>query len=547
VHGKSFLNFVIATNDTAFSELSRLAHKNKYMVVGKAQSLSKLKDIAIELIALEKARKEEGIVIRDKIALRELDSRIISFKQVLSNELEWIFGSSVWSYQQKELSRQPLSSVASFVAKIIFSKAPKIINELINKAKPSGSANAGIKKLLKAMSEFADQPALNLPEKTFPAEKGLYFSSLANFGLHIKNSEGDFKFVMPSANKPELKELFEDTLDFISDSNGIIRTSDLVELWSKEPYGLAKGVIPIWLLALLQANSHQLAFYDFNGVTSKSTFINGADEEFAMKLLQQPELIGIQYVKIDHSTTNYLNELAEPFKNEIDDISPLTIAQTLVAFYSKLSPWTRNTRTLSKKLLKFKDETKLASDPNDYLLNKLPTVFGKNISIDEIKSTDISDIKEQLEKAHEKELLKFESRIREYITFSKVLMKNCKKVATFTTNPKVETFALRLSEFDSNKKWVSAIISLLSGKAERNWDDNAISKANSELIDIIMRFKQDLLLSDFGDIEYKVVNKKYQGELRDVSKSISKLDKAEQQAVLLTMLENLMEVKELYT
>jgi energy-coupling factor transporter ATP-binding protein EcfA2 len=541
VHGKSFLNFVIPTNDTALSQLSKLASDNKYMVVGKTQSLSKLKDIAIELIALEKARKEEDIVIRDKIALRELDSRIVSFKQTLSNELERVFASSTWSYQHKKLSNQPLSSVASLVANVIFSKAPKIINELINKAKPSGSANAGIRKLLKAMSEYADKPGLNLPEKTFPAEKGLYFSSLANFGLHIQNNEGGYKFDMPSNDKPELKELFEASLDYISDSSGIIRVSELVDLWSKEPYGLAKGVIPIWLLALLQANNHQLAFYDFNGVTSKSTFIDGADEEFAMKILQQPELIGIQYVKIDHSTTNYLNEIAEPFKNDIDEVSPLAIAQALVVFYSKLSPWTRNTRTLSKELLKFKDETKVASDPNDYLLNKLPKVFGKNKFIDDIKSIDIRSIKEQLEKAHEKELLKFESRIREYITFSGSLVKNCKKVAAFTTNPKVETFALRLSEFSSNNKWVSAIISLLSGKAERNWDDHAVSKANSELIGIITRFKHDLLLSDFGDIEYKAVNRKYQGELKSVSNSISKLDKAEKQAVLLTILEDLME------
>ena len=96
------------------------------------------------------------MVIRDKIALRELDSRIISFKQALTNELEKVFVSSSWSYQHKKLSKQPLSSIASLVANIIFSKAPKIINELINKAKPSGSANAGIRKLLKAMSEYAN-------------------------------------------------------------------------------------------------------------------------------------------------------------------------------------------------------------------------------------------------------------------------------------------------------------------------------------------------------------------------------------------------------
>ncbi len=116
-------------------------------------------------------------------------------------------------------------------------------------------------------------------------------------------------------------------------------------------------------------------------------------------------------------------------------------------------------------------------------------------------------------------------------------------MATFTKDPKVQTFALRLSEFDpNNNKWVSAIISLLSGKAERNWDDNAISKANSELIEIILRYKQDILLSDFGDIVYKNVSNEFQSVIKNANNSISKLDKAEKQAVLLTMLEDLMEV-----
>jgi len=539
VHGKSFLNFVIPVNENAYSDLSNL--ENKYIVIGKPNSIKNLKDTAIELIALEQTKKEGGQIVRDKIARRELDSRIFSFKQALSNELDRTFSSTTWLYQGEKLASLPLSSVASFVANKVFFKAPKIINELINKAKPSGSANSGIKKLLESMAEHSAEAALNLPEKTFPAEKGLYYSSLESFGLHVPDGEGKYKFVMPSNENPKLKELFEITINLIIKKNEIIKTSEIVELWSKEPYGLAKGVIPIWLLALFQANSNKLAFYDFNGVSNKSIFINGADEEFSKKLFQQPELIGIRYVEIGHSTTNYLNEISQPFKCDVDEITPLAVAQALVAFYSKLSPWTRNTRSLSKELLKFKDITKVASDPNKYLLNELPKVFGKNKSMDDIKSIDVTRIKEQLENAHDEELLKFRSRIEGYITFSGKLVKNCKKVATFTKNPKVQTFALRLSEFNpNNNKWVSAIISLLSGKAERNWDDNAISKANSELIEIIIRYKQDLLLSDFGDIEYKAVNKKYKGELKEVSNSISNLDKAEQQAVLLTMLEDLM-------
>ncbi|WP_371187830.1 hypothetical protein [Thalassotalea maritima] len=542
-HGKLFLNFVLAVTDKAYDELVKEAASNKCVVIGKYSTINRLKDISIELIALEKAKKEEASVVRDKIALKELDSRIIAFKQQLSHELDRAFANADWSYLNNKLTKQPVSSIASLVANKIFNKSPIIINELINKNKPSGSANAALKKLLRAMSENADEPNLALPEKTFPAEKGLYFSALSNFGLHVPDLEnnGLYKFVMPSDKQSRLLELFETTLSYITEKNGIVKVSDIFELWQKEPFGISKGVIPVWLLAFLQANDHHLAFYDYNGVTSKPTFIDGADEEFAMKLFKQPHLIGVQVVKLDLSTTGYLNEISSALELPEKDRTPLIIAQTLVAFYAELSPWTRNTRTLDKVLLKFKDETKVASDPNDYLFNKLPAIFGKNTKLSDIKSDDFSNIFEQLKKAHEKELLKFESRIKEYIAFNQHLVKNCKKVATFTTHSKVQTFALRLSEFASSNNWVSAIISLLSGKSERNWDDNAISKANSELIEIIERFKKDLYLSDFGDIDYKNVKKDFNKQFNEIDSKLSSLEIKEKKAILMTMLDELME------
>jgi hypothetical protein len=545
-HGKAFLNFVLPVNEKAYDELVKVASTNKTIVIGKLASINRLKDISIELIALERAKKEKSIVVRDKIALKEINSRIIAFRQQLSYELDKAFSIATWLYLGSELQHQPLSSIASLVADKIFNKCPIIINELINKSKPSGSANAALKKLLKAMAEFAEQPILALPEKTFPAEKGLYYSTLSNLGLHKQDpkNNGFYQFVVPPKENERLYALFESTFEFIANKASIVKVSSITELWSTEPFGIAKGVIPIWLLAFLQAHRDNLAFYDFNDVTSKPIFIDGVDEEFAMKLLQQPDLIGVQIVNIDHDTTSYLNEIATALNLSNGELTPLTIARELVAFYYKLSPWTKNTKLLDKKALKFKEVTKSASDPNDYLFVKLPSIFGKDKQLIELKSDDFISLFEELNKAHEKELLKFETRIKEYITFNQYLFKNCQRVASFTTHPKVATFALRLSEFASSNNWVSSIISLLSGKAERNWDDNAFAKANSELIEIIERFKRDLYLSDFGDINYKNVSNDYKDQIEVIDGCINKLEPKEKKAILMTMLDKLMETEE---
>ena len=535
--GSAFISFIIPTNEDAFIRLRKQENKLVNMVIGQAGPLTQLSEAAIELIALEKIQKEEGDIVHDKIAQQELDSRINMFKQQVADEQDRVFNNAQWSYQGDEFTKQPLSSIASLIAKDTYSKAPVIINELVNRAKPSGSANAAIRKLLVAMAENWDSKNLALPENSFPAEKGLYFSCVSNKGLHVQLSDGSFQFVMPSDDNEALQALFSSAFEYISHKGGIVRLSEITDIWSKKPFGLSKGIIPIWLMAFILSQTSTFAFYDFDENSDRPMFINGPDEEFALKSLQLPDKVGIQFVKVDLATTTYLNEIAHPIKDELQEISPLTIAQTYVTRYSELSTWTKNTKKLTKTVLAFRDKTRTASDPNEYLFKSFPTIF--KTTTDKITKEDISSVLEQLSSAHDDMLKAFRARITSFIPLTDKLVGQCKRVAKFTADHKLKTFAIRLSEFASNEQWVSSLISLLSGIAERNWDDNAIAKANSELLQIIERFKVASYFADFGDIDFPKVKNKYKKELGNISSSLMKLKRDEQTAVLMTILDQM--------
>jgi hypothetical protein len=109
----------------------------------------------------------------------------------------------------------------------------------------------------------------------------------------------------------------------------------------------------------------------------------------------------------------------------------------------------------------------------------------------------------------------------------------------FTSDAKLQTFAQRLAEFASNNNWISNIISLLSGKAERNWDDNAINKAKVELTGIIERFKLANFQASFKSLEYKSINEDYKSQIRNVENSLSTLEEHERIAVLMTLLDEM--------
>ena len=59
---------------------------------------------------------------------------------------------------------------------------------------------------------------------------------------------------------------------------------------------------------------------------------------------------------------------------------------------------------------------------------------------------------------------------------------------------------------------------------------------------IIERFKKDLYLSDFGDIDYKNIKKNFKQQLKDIDQKIDQLEIKEKKAILMTMLDDLMEV-----
>jgi hypothetical protein len=248
--------------------------------------------------------------------------------------------------------------------------------------------------------------------------------------------------------------------------------------------------------------------------------------------------VGVQLVKVDHEKTAYLNELAIALPNFSGDPTPLAIAQEYVTLFAGLSTWTRNTKSLSETAKDFILYSKTASDPHDYLFDKVTSLFTKKSIID-IKSNDIKNILNEITNSHKEMVKAFKTEITSYLPIDEFLLKQCKNVAGFTSDAKLQTFAQRLGEFASNNNWIPNIISLLSGKAERNWDDNAINKAKAELIGVIERFKLANYQASFKALEYKSIRKDYKTQISNVESSLSTLEEHERRAVLMALLDEM--------
>jgi hypothetical protein len=170
-------------------------------------------------------------------------------------------------------------------------------------------------------------------------------------------------------------------------------------------------------------------------------------------------------------------------------------------------------------------------------MDDIPKLFNdNNVAIDVEK---ISEVINELRKAHVDMVNAYKKRITSFFELDGHLHTRCNDVAEYTSDYKLETFALRLAEFASNEKWVSSIISLLSGVAERNWNDMALEKANSELVQMIDKFKTASHYAVLGDLTSEKIDTQYNKEIDSVVKALGSHEKAKQRAILLRVLESL--------
>ncbi|ELA9593020.1 hypothetical protein JL830_09425 [Vibrio parahaemolyticus] len=555
LNSTEFSVFVLLTSGD--SDIAGILSKEypEYVFGIAPNSIIKLKTIINDLICLDNIARHNPNIQHDRIARRELESRISLSKVAFDNIYSDLFENASWFKKGEEIEGKRLSTVVSQVAFDLYPGCPRLYNELINRAKPSGTAVSARKKLmLKMVDDYFER---DLAIKGTPPEMAMYKSCLQNLGLHLERDHEDFDFVMPFVDNnatEEIKEnqkkvniLWENAFDLIKERSdaGVVPLSNIVDLWSNIPYGLTNGLIPIWILSLILAQRDSLAFYD-KDVTNKFIYITGPDEEFVNKLIKEPQNVGVRYFEDNGTKRSYIESLCRIINRQDTTKTTLYAAQGLVSFVANLSGWVKNTHQLSTEAREFRFQALKANDPNKFLLEDLPSIFGTK-NDDELVDA-ITKVCDELKSAHRKMLVDFRGRIQTLFNgpVNAAFLERVSSVENYTADSGLKIFARRLSEFTSRDtdEWTSNMISFLSGKAERNWNDSAVEKANSELVVYVERFKlAEYFAENIGKVETSLEQKDHKDEIKKIEQLFTGVSIQEKKVILMKSLEVLLEGK----
>ncbi len=461
-----------------------------------------LLSFAKDRTALTYILKNNREIQRDKIARREVNDRLEAVSHQIEQEVWLLLNGADWQISAKEnlrLTWTGINELASELADKRFNKTPRIHNELLNRARPSGSANGALKILLHTMVLREGEEGLGFTK--YPAEKGLFVSLIEHNDLY-KKIDGKWQFTAPTKdNKANLHPLWQAARDYLQANDArSIKLDEIYDIWRDAPYGIKDGVLPLLGVLFMITERSNLAYY------REGIFLSTITDLDIDYLLKASEVIQIRWMNMSNIARKLLANMADVAAEltgaPVFDLEPLDVGRALIAAYETAPPWVQRTSRLSKNAQAIRALFKRSNDPNKFIFDDIPALYADQTDItteegiefisDHIKQglKDIlgayqlmlSGLREQV-----LEELQVHSRSTQAYT---ELNERAANIKGISGNLRLEAFINRITMLDGGAKQIESLAGLAINKPAKNWIDSDLDQAAVELINFSQQFNK---------------------------------------------------------
>lgn len=458
----------------------------KGVIIGTSVKSQVLLDQLRELNALDHVRSHHLELHTDKVAMRELDARTQLFRLRLNETLQTLFNEVQWQYQGENKSGN-LTQLASEIADSIFYGSPIVLSELINRNTLSSNAVKAQKELLRAM--LNNSHLENLGFENMSAPKGLYYTTIKTLGMH-QEANNLWQICKPQGTEKSIsaKIMWETAEKLLFKAKQPISLQELYELWLKEPFGLKKGLLPVFALAFYLANRIHLAVY-MDGM-----FTPDITEATLDEWLQDPKRVTWRFVKLASSEKEILYALTNVLNNQMHlsiNHDPLDSARALVSMVYGIPAWARRTEQLMPETKKLRQLLLHASDPYKVLFADIPTLL--NTSDADTIAHRISVATAELVNAYKTRLKLIEKHVMQALDHTSTWESLCqrgKNVIGIGADFKLEAFITRISTYQGHLFDIEGLLMLAIGKPSKDWTDHDIDAGEVQLLQWAHAFRR---------------------------------------------------------
>ena len=472
------------------------------LVIGLPRGIWKFNSLAEELMATELVRAESPQLQGDRIARREVETRLSGLRGQMESEMSRALDFAYWysvSLTGEQCSQAKRNALASDLADGRFWSTPRLRNELLNRVKPSGSAVAARNALLRRMVRNEGEERLGI--EGFPAEGGLFVSILEDSHLY-KATEGEWQFVDPTIGDDprKLAPAWKEAAEFLkSNQHRTVPLSEIYRIWREPPFGIRDGLLPVLATAFILCKQRELAVYRRSIFQSQITDL---DVEY---LAKDENSVQLRWMELSEEQRALLTMMVGIVReldptNTLPNLEPIDVAKGLVSIYDRLPPWVGRTQGLSANAKQVRQLFKQASDPNGLIFDDIPrrltngVELGKRSTLVQI-SNSVSTGLMELRDAYPAML----SRLRETLlgelqvqnastSLLEELRARAENVRQLSGDHRLEAFVVRLAHFYGSEQDMESLASMATNKPASNWADADIDHAALALAEMAQSF-----------------------------------------------------------
>lgn len=413
-----------------------------------------------------------------------------------------------WFSAQNEARLKPGRELLHFLSEQcnqIYKKAPRVLNELINRRSPSSAAVAARTKLVEAMAAAPDKPQLAMDDLKRPPEMALYLSILKKGGFHSE-SGGSWSFSYPSPGKDVCKLLpaMQRITQLLKKPgmDAMVPVPEIFEGLSQVPYGIREGLQPFVLAIYLATNHQRVALYE------DGTFLPDVGGEVFLRLMKEPQFFHVQYCEIDGVRAEIFSKLLRLLQIHPRDASRtdlIDLVRPLTIFISREVPeYSRKTNSLSAAAGALRRALLDARDPVKLVFTMLPEACGLP-AIGKEGLKDSEELASRLRRALHEIRIAYPTLIHRLemaifaafdidegtVAARRILAGRAAQLAAVLTEPVLKAFVIRVADTVlDDRAWVESIANLLTRKSCERWVDSDEIEFHHQLEMAAGRFKR---------------------------------------------------------
>jgi hypothetical protein len=418
-------------------------------------------------------------------------------------KIEWFY-SGTSSPKELATGRELLTFLGKR-CQLIYSAAPKVQNELINRRSPSSAAVGARTKLAEAMATASEKLNLGMDDSKRPAEMALYLSILKQGGFHVESKFG-WMFRVPDPDKDRCNLL--PSLTLITDTlkskgvDALVPVPEVLRALSLPPFGVREGLKPFILAIYLATNHQRVALYE------DGTYLHEVGGDVFLRITKEPEFFSLQYCELSGVRADVFSKLLSLLQIDARDATKtdlIDLVRPLAVFIGREVPeYCRKTNSLTAAAVAVRRALLEGREPVKLVFTTLPEACGlPAIGSEGLKTPDelaarlrtaLHDIRtaypKLIERLHNAICAAFDIGAKTPAARSKIADRAA-QLATAVTEPSLKAFALRLADVAiDDRAWVESVSNLLARKSPERWLDIDETEFHHQLEIAAGRFKR---------------------------------------------------------